>query len=165
MFIILGMGVLFILLLINLLVMLVRLIRHRFQNKTENWQFVVLLSFQAVIFFFPDGLVNFRDFEPENLISAQREGVANCMTYLNFRVDGTCVERQQCFGVQVREGTYQFKNDTLQMVFEASRTEPAGRAIGIVKPDSSQWSFLYYRWPGDTLPMGMELTKYALASK
>ena len=67
----------------------------------------------ATSLLFPKGLINFSIFESEDLLIAQREGVANCTTTLKLKANKKFVERYICFGISDMCGNYIIKKDTI----------------------------------------------------
>lgn len=110
---------------IKLLVLFVRLVKNRFADSTKTKQFLVLLSIVMLLVFFPFGIIDFRRFEAKNIFSVQREGVANCMLYVNLKEDGGCVEKQICFGTYEKSGRYKVKGDSIFLTLIKARLMPA----------------------------------------
>lgn len=157
---------LFVALLINLFILFIRLIRIRFSDPNKNKEFFILCSIQAFTLLFPFGLIDFRKFEGKDIISAQREGVANCMLYLRLKEDGKFVEKQTCFGVDEKQGHYLIRGDSIFLYWE---TVPAGvdkPAVGIIIKDELSEplskTILYFRNLTDTIPLRLDVTKYDL---
>ncbi len=61
----------------------------------------------------PFGIIDFKKFERDNLLVAQREGVANCTVTLKLKDNMTFVQRNICFGITDTKGKYHLKNDTI----------------------------------------------------
>jgi hypothetical protein len=59
------------------------------------------------------GLVDFDKLEGDELLVAEREGSANCMTVLKLKDDLSFRERNVCFGVTETTGTFHIQNDTI----------------------------------------------------
>ena len=69
---------------------------------------ILLLTFLK-----PNGLVDFEKFESENILIAQREGAANCMTTLKLKKNNKFTEKTVCFGMSEINGDYKYRNDTI----------------------------------------------------
>lgn len=73
-----------------------------------------LLTFVlSLTFYKPFGFVDFEKFEGTDLLIAEREGAANCMTTFKLKDDYTFRETNVCFGVTKTTGTYRIVNDTI----------------------------------------------------
>ncbi len=88
-------------------------VKEKFTNKPRLLTIGLLTIVLALTFFKPFGLIDFDKLEGENILVAQREGAANCMTTLKLKNDFTFKERNVCFGVTEIIGTYKISNDTI----------------------------------------------------
>ncbi len=86
---------------------------ERFADKNRLLVTVVLAVVLITSFFYPNGVIKYTRFEPENLLVAQREGAANCTTTLKLRENGSFLERNVCFGVTETTGRYRISDDTI----------------------------------------------------
>ena len=158
--------VLFVALIIKLTLLLFRLIKHRFAVPNKNREFIALFAIETLTFLFPYGLIDFKKYEGKDLISAQREGVANCMMYLHLKEGGEFVEKQICFGVYEQKGSYQIKGDSIFFHFEADRTGIDKPALGIIINDKFSEplskTMLYFKNRNDSTPLRLEVFKYDL---
>ena len=66
-----------------------------------------------IIFLKPNGIINFDRIRGKDLLIAQAEGAANCMTTFKLKNNNKFVERTICFGVTEISGTYYLKGDTI----------------------------------------------------
>lgn len=86
---------------------------EKFRNKGRN----VTIAIVAVVIFLvgyrPTGLINFQQFESKDILVAQREGGANCMTTFKLKKNKTFREETVCFGTMKAEGQYSIENDTI----------------------------------------------------
>lgn len=89
------------------------LIKEKFTNNTRLINIGLLTLVLTLIFLKPFGLVDFDKLEGDNVLVAQREGVANCMTTLKLKDDFTFSERSVCFGITEIKGNYHLQNDTI----------------------------------------------------
>jgi len=64
-------------------------------------------------FLFPNGLMNFSQFESKSLLIAYREGSANCNTTLKLKENHRFIETDICFGITETTGEYRVSGDTI----------------------------------------------------
>lgn len=103
----------FLVLTVVLLGQLYHSIQEKFANK-QRLGLIGLMTFVLLLtFLYPNGLINFEKLESDNLLVAQREGAANCMTTLKLKENKTFIERNVCFGVTETKGKYRLSNDTI----------------------------------------------------
>lgn len=88
-------------------------IKEKFSKKARFVTIGLLTLVLALTFYKPFGILNFDKLEGENLLTAQREGAANCMTTFKLKDNFTFKERNVCFGVTEVIGTYRISNDTI----------------------------------------------------
>jgi hypothetical protein len=88
-------------------------IKGKFTEKQRLLKVGLLAVVLASVFYKPFGLVDFEKFEGNDLLIAEREGAANCMTTLKLKDDFTFKERSVCFGVTEIKGSYYIQNDTI----------------------------------------------------
>jgi hypothetical protein len=102
---------------LTLLILLLRQFFLTFNEKFIHKERIVLIGSMTFVlttsFLFPSGLINFSSFESENILIAQREGVANCMTTLKLKANQKFIVRNACFGVSETIGSYTLKYDTV----------------------------------------------------
>lgn len=110
-FLILVIG--YIVLAIGLLRQLILAIRERFTKKYRIFTIVFVLSILIITLLKPYGLVDFDKFSGQDLLIAQREGTANCMTTFKLKENNKFVERSVCFGVSEIDGDFEIINDTI----------------------------------------------------
>ena len=105
--------IVFIILGIMLLFQLIDGVKERFADKSRNSVIAIVVVSLGLISLKPNGLINFDEFQGENVLFAQREGAANCMTTFRTKPDGHFRERTVCFGITEIRGKCQWKSDTL----------------------------------------------------
>jgi hypothetical protein len=102
---------------LGLVIALVRevyfLIKEKFTDKERLFQVGLLTIVLALTFYKPYGLIDFDKLEGGDLLVAERESSANCMTTLQLKDDFTFRERNVCFGVTEIKGKYHLQNDTI----------------------------------------------------
>jgi hypothetical protein len=98
-------------------ILLLRQIIIAIVNKKIAVRKISIIAVSAIllflIFYYPDGIINFRKLESKELLYAQREGAANCMTTFRLKQNKEFAERTVCFGIREIKGEYTFRNDTL----------------------------------------------------
>lgn len=65
------------------------------------------------VYIFPTGILNFDKLEGENLLVAQKDGVANCHTTLNLKDNNKFKQQNVCFGLTEITGKYKIQGDTI----------------------------------------------------
>lgn len=98
---------------IGLVVQIFFAIKEKLSDRQRLFIIALLTAVLALIFFFPNGLLNFDRYEGKDLLVAEREGAANCMTTLKLKESNKFIERSVCFGVTEIKGNYKLKNDTI----------------------------------------------------
>ena len=84
-----------------------------FSVKHRLWVIGWVALVLTLTFFKPSGLVDFDSLQGDDLLVAEREGVANCMTVLKLKENKQFRERNVCFGVTEIKGSYELKGDTV----------------------------------------------------
>ncbi|MDV6167555.1 hypothetical protein R1T16_03900 [Flavobacterium sp. DG1-102-2] len=103
----------FIVLAISLLGQTYFAIKERLQNRQRLLFIGLMTTVLTSAFFFPKGIVDFEKIESDIVLIAESEGVANCMTTLKLRQNNTFKNREVCFGIAEKTGTYRMKGDTI----------------------------------------------------
>lgn len=97
--------------------LLLRQLFFAFREKFIDSQRLVIIGILVVVltmtFLKPNGLINFDKLQGKDLLVAEREGAANCMTTLKLKENNTFIERSVCFGVMEIKGNYELKGDTI----------------------------------------------------
>ncbi|TCL00096.1 hypothetical protein EV198_3112 [Roseivirga ehrenbergii] len=88
-------------------------IREKFKDKQRLGVIGALTIVLTLILLKPNGLIDFDKLQGEDLLVAEREGAANCMTTLKLKENNTFTERSVCFGVTEIKGNYELKGDTV----------------------------------------------------
>lgn len=111
------------------------LVKEKLTDKTRLINIGLLTIVLTLTFLRPFGLIDFDKLEGENVLVAEREGVANCMTTLKLKDDFTFSERSVCFGVTEIKGNYHLQNDTIYFDnVSAGRHENEFYKFAIIKP-------------------------------
>ncbi len=143
-------------------------IKEKFHSKLRLTTIGLLVFVLITTFLRPNGLINFDKFEGEDILVAEREGAANCMTTLKLKEDYTFKERNVCFGVTETTGKYYLNNDTL--FFEnvnVGRHLEQYYSFGVVKPskynkDGKHFDFVRFKSQTDTVGHELWITKNEL---
>ena len=88
-------------------------IKDKFADKQRNYLIAGMTIVLILTYFFPSGLIDFDKLEGDNLLVAQRKGVANCMTTLKLKDNNKFIQQSVCFGLTEITGTYEVKGDTI----------------------------------------------------
>jgi hypothetical protein len=87
--------------------------RERFSNRPRLLTIVLLTTVLTLTLLKPAGLINFEKLEGKDLLVAQREGAANCMTTFKLKENNKFTERSVCFGTTEVKGNFKQIGDTL----------------------------------------------------
>jgi hypothetical protein len=106
-------AILFVGLIIALLRQIYFSLKEKFTKRHRLYLVGLLTIVLSLTVYKPFGLVDFDNLEGGDLLIAEREGAANCMTTLKLKDDLTFRERNVCFGVGEIKGSYHLQNDTI----------------------------------------------------
>ena len=73
------------------------LVKEKFTDKTRLINIGLLAIVLTLTFLRPFGLIDFDKLEGDNILIAEREGAANCMTTLKLKDNFTFSERSVCW--------------------------------------------------------------------
>jgi hypothetical protein len=123
----------------GLSIALLRQIYFSFKEKfKQNHRFILIGLLTTVLlltYFKPLGIVDFDKFEGTDILIAEREGAANCLTILKLKDDYTFRERIGCFGVSEIKGTFRVANDTIYFDnIQLGRQEESFYKFAVIKP-------------------------------
>ncbi len=125
----------FFILAIALLRQLFLAIREKLTDKHRLLTIGLLTIVVCLTFFFPLGLINFDRISSDDLLVAQREGAANCMTTFKLKDNKTFVEKNMCFGVTEIRGNYKIVRDTIYFEnVEVGRHEDGFYKFALIRP-------------------------------
>ena len=143
-------------------------VREKLVDKSRLLLIGLLTIVLALTFIKPFGLINFDKLEGDNILIAEREGAANCMTTLKLKDDFTFRERNVCFGVTEIKGNYHLQNDTIYFDnVSVGRHENEFYKFAVVKPsefDNSKilGDLIRYKDLTDTIGHKLWITKNEL---
>jgi hypothetical protein len=114
-------------------------LKEKFSDRQRVIVSVSLLSVLLLVYFKPSGIIDFDKLSGKDLLIAEREGSANCMTILKLKDNNTFVEKNVCFGVTEVKGSYEIKGDTI-FFKNVSLSRDAGSfyQYAVVRPASYQ---------------------------
>lgn len=140
-------------------------VKEKLVDKSRLLYIGLLTIVLALTFIKPFGLVNFDKLEGDNLLIAEREGAANCMTTLKLKDDFTFSERNVCFGVTEIKGNYHLKSDTIYFDnVSVSRHENEFYKFAVIEPskfnkDCKHFDLTRYKSLTDTVGHQLWITK------
>lgn len=91
---------------------LILLFKEKFRDRRRCIAAVVLFVVLFLTFLRPV-IIDFDKLAGKNLLIAEKEGAANCMTRLKLKDNNTFVEENICWGISHIKGTWEKKGDTL----------------------------------------------------
>lgn len=156
-----------------LFIILIKQIFQLFREKFSNKQRIISSIFLAVVvlstFYFPTGLINFEKFEAEDILIAQREGAANCMTTIKLKANKKFIERTICFGFEETKGEYYTIGDTIFFKkVKTCRSEEEYYQFALIKPsrfnkNGKRFDLVRFKGLNDTTGNELWITKNELS--
>ena len=140
-------------------------IKEKFVDRQRLLIIAVLTPVLAFAFFKPAGLIDFEKFESNNILIAQREGAANCMTTFKLKENNKFTEKNVCFGMTETKGDYKFINDTIYFEnVELGRHEDEYYKFAVIRPskfykDNNHFDLVRYKDLNDTTGHELWITK------
>lgn len=93
-----------------IIIELVLVIKNKFQQK-RSILVLIMMIITSFSVFYNTFITNVT--EGKDILVAQREGIANCMTTITFNENGKYYKQNVCFGISETVGAYKMKNDTI----------------------------------------------------
>ena len=90
---------------------------------------IVLL---ALIYVFPTGMIDFAKWESPDLMTARREGTANCTTTLHLKTGKKFITETRCFGLDQSGGKYRIAGDTIYFEYDQQPADGEKLAYGVL---------------------------------
>ena len=155
-------------LIISLLYQIYLAIREKFKNTQRLISIGIVAVVLVLIYFRPDGIINFEKFQGNDLLIAEREGAANCNTTLKLKESNKFIEKSICFGVSEITGKYSIKGDSIFFSdVQLGRDKSEYYQFAVIKQSASENKkiigelkrFMNY---SDTLPHELWITKNEL---
>ena len=141
-------------------------VKEKFTNKSRVVAIGIMTIILILTFIKPNGLINFDKFNGTDLLIAQREGAANCMTTIKLKENMTFRERSVCFGVTEIKGTYELRNDTIFFKnIEYGRNENEFYEFAVIKPskiNADKFDFVRFKNRNDTIGNELWIVKNEL---
>jgi hypothetical protein len=145
--------------------------REKFFDKNRLIIMGIMVVVLTMTFLKPNGLINFDKLQGNDLLVAEREGVANCMTTLKLKENNTFIEKSVCFGVSEIKGIYELKQDTIFFKDVGPRRHESGyyKFAVIRKYDNEKTKYLgdivMYKSYSDTTGLDLWITKNELTEQ
>jgi hypothetical protein len=164
----LALIVVYFILSIALLRQLYLALKEKFRQKSRFIVIGVMTIVLLLTFYRPLGLIDFDKLEGKDVLVAEREGAANCLTTLKLKQDFTFRERIGCFGVTEIRGTFKVMRDTIFFEnIKPGRGEEDVYKFAVIKPTKSDnlkilGYLVKYKDLGDTVGYEMWITKNEL---
>jgi hypothetical protein len=130
--------------------------KEKFADKFRLLTLGLLAAVLSLTFFFPFGVIDFDRLSGDDLLVAQREGAANCMTTFKLKSNKTFIEKSVCFGVTEIKGNYKLVHDTIYFQnVELGRHEDGFYKFAIIRPskynkDSKHFDLVRFKDFSDT---------------
>ncbi|MBP1677215.1 MAG: hypothetical protein H6Q20_1774 [Bacteroidetes bacterium] len=143
-------------------------IKEKFSNTFRLLTVSLLITVMVLTYFKPNGLIDFDKFQGKDILIAQREGAANCMTTIKLKDNFTFKERSVCFGVTEIKGDYRFQNDTIYFDnVETGRNKDKYYEFAVIKPskydkEKKQFELVRFKSLKDTIGHELWITKNEL---
>ena len=143
------------------------LIKGKFADRQRFFVIGLLIIVLALTFFKPFGLIDFDKLEGKDLLVAEREGTASCMTRLKLKDNFTFKDRRVCFGVSETKGIFHIQNDTIffdsDSYYEFAVIMPSG-----IHTNGTLSDLVMFKNLADTMGIELRITKndlYKLQTK
>ena len=135
--------------------------QEQFSDKYRLFVIGVLGVVLIITYYYPLGLFRPKQSDEHDLLLAEREGAANCMTTLRLKDDFSFIERNVCFGVTELKGNYRLQHDTIYFKYlEPAQTNDTPYEFATIRPlesSNSQYKFILIRYKNQQDSVGHEL--------
>ena len=133
------------------------LFKEKFKSLPRLVITIVMIIVLVLVYFKPLGIIDYEKYEGKDLLIAQREGAANSTTTLKLKDNNTFKERNVCFGVDIKTGSYSIKNDTIFFINLSQSKNNDYYQFAILKKTKSNnkkiiEDIFLYKNNNDTLP-------------
>ncbi|GAA4461107.1 hypothetical protein GCM10023093_05160 [Nemorincola caseinilytica] len=112
-FMFLFMFLLFVVLSVLLVAQVGKAIIERFGDRRRLLTVAILCIVLGSAVYAPLGLINYDALQGDDMLVAEREGVAGCLTRLRLKTNGKYLKTVGCFGVTRHKGNYTIVHDTI----------------------------------------------------
>jgi hypothetical protein len=139
--------------------------KEKFSDRQRLLIIAMLTIVLGLAFFKPAGFIDFEKFEGSDILIAQREGAANCMTTFKLKENNKFTEKSVCFGMTEIKGAYKLKNDTIFFEnVELGRDENEFYKFAIIRPskfnkDNNHFDLIRFKDLNDTTGHELWITK------
>ena len=143
-------------------------VKEKLTDKHRLFTISLLIAVLCLTFFFPFGLINFDRVSGDDLLVAQREGAANCMTTIKLKDNNKFIEKSVCFGVTEIKGNYKIVRDTIHFEnVEVGRHAGSFYKFAVIRPskfntDNNRFDLVRFKDLGDTTGHELWIIKNAL---
>ena len=137
-------------------------------NRGDNHRLVMtglLGTVIGLVFFFPNGIIQFDRLSGKDVLVAQREGAANCMTTFQLKNNHSFSERSVCFGVFEIQGDYKIVGDTIFFEnVEVGRSGGEYYQYAVIRPstEEDQFDLVKFKSRHDTIGLALPIIKNEL---
>ncbi len=142
--------------------------KERFKDKQRLISIGLILIVLCLTIYRPFGLINYEKFEGNDILIAEREGIANCMTYIKLKENNNFTNREFCFGETEIKGEYKIKNDTIYFDnVKFGRSENHFFKFALIRPskfykDNKHFDLVLFKNIKDTMGYDLRITKNEL---
>lgn len=164
----------FVIVFLGLGIILVRQIylaaKEKFKDKQRIFSVILLATVLVLTYFFPLGIINFEKLSGNDVLIAEHEGAANCMTILKLKDNYKFTEKNVCFGLTEVNGNYKIINDTIYFYnIKFGRNENEYYEFAVIKPSKfnskkDAFDLVRFKNKSDTTGNGLWITKNELKS-
>ncbi len=161
-------GLLYLMFVVFLLRHIYYVVKEHFRDKQRVFTVIFSILVLLSILFYPTGLLDFEAFSGKDILIAQQEGAANCMTVLKLKENGEFIEKSFCFGINEIKGRYSIKNDTVYFEeVDFGRDDKKYYQYAVIKKSDVKNSeyignFVRYKNEADSVGNELLIVKYEL---
>lgn len=122
-------------------------------------------------YFKPEGIIDYDKLSGKDLLVADREGVASCLSVLKFKENNKFVDKSICFGIDEIKGTYYKNGDTLffkDVIFRESEKKYDEFAVIKLFKEANGIYFgklISYKNKKDTVGIAFDITQNSFYKK
>jgi hypothetical protein len=139
--------------------------KEKLSNKNRVIQTIICIIMLSTIGVFPFGVIPKSLFEGKDLLIAQREGAANCMSTFKIKENKKFKEERVCFADTEVKGEYEKKGDTLFFKnIDLGRVDEDYYKFAVFQKGQEDWNknkkmLNFYESEKDTEPRFLLITK------
>ena len=117
-------AIIFFVLVIAFIFQLFFIVKERLSNRLRNLVVLVLFLVITLTIYKPFGIIDFEQWEGEDIMVAYYEGVANGGTTLKLKENGSYTVKEVYFGLKKYKGGYKLSNDKVFFNYSKNDKEP-----------------------------------------